>query len=84
MKQMAKIVIPDDAPPVMFSRSDGHLLFKLPARPTPLVMQPVSPTEFILPHTDARFTFQLDDQGRATGVMFKVGDGERLLSKIVK
>jgi len=73
-----------DAPPITISRGDGHLLFKLPSRPTPLVMQAVSPTEFVLPHTDARFTFQRDDQGRVTGVLFRVGDGERLLTKIVK
>ena len=73
-----------DSQPVMISRGDGHLLFKLPDRPTPLVMQPISPTEFVLPHTDARFTFQRDDQGRVTGVLFKVGDGEQLLTKIVK
>jgi hypothetical protein len=70
----------EDAP-VIISRSEGHLLFKLPFRTTPLVMLPVSPTEFILPHTYAHFTFQRDRQGRVTGVLFKVGDGERLLSK---
>jgi len=70
-----------DAPPATISRGDGHLLFKLPARPTPLVMQAISPTEFVLPHTDARFTFERDNQGRVTGVLFKVGDGERLLTK---
>jgi len=69
------------APPATISRGDGHLLFKLPARPTPLVMQAVSPTEFVLTHTDAHFTFQRDNQGRVTGVLFRVGDGERLLTK---
>jgi hypothetical protein len=73
----------EDAP-VVISRGDGHLLFKLPLRPIPLVMQPVSPMEFILPHTYAHFTFQRDDQGRLTGVLFKVGDGERLMTKIVR
>ena len=42
------------------------------------------PTAFVLPHTDARFTFQRDNQGRVTGVLFKVGDGERFQTKIVK
>jgi len=70
-----------DAPPVRITRGDGGLLFKLPKRPKPLVMQAVSATEFILPHTDARFTFQRNDQGRVTGVLFRVGDGERLLTK---
>jgi hypothetical protein len=73
-----------DAPPVVISRGDGHLLFKLPDRRTPLAMQPVSPADFILPRTDARFTFQRDDKGRVTGVLFRVGDGERLLTKIVQ
>jgi hypothetical protein len=58
------------------------LTFKLPSRPTPLVMQPVSATEFVLPHTDARFNFQRDDRGRVTGALFTVGDGERTLVKV--
>jgi len=72
-----------DAKPVVISRGDGHLLFKLASRPKPLVMQAISATEFVLPHTDARFTFQRDDQGRVTGVLFRVGDGEQLLEKIM-
>jgi 3-keto-disaccharide hydrolase len=73
-----------DAPPVTISRGEGHLNLKLPFRPAPLVMQAISPTEFVLPHTDARFTFQRDQEGRVTGVLFKVGDGERLLTKTVR
>ncbi len=72
-----------DAKPVTISRGDGHLLLKLASRPRPLVMQPISATEFVLPHADARFTFQRDDQGRVTGVLFQVGDGEQVLTKIV-
>ena len=44
-------------------------------------MQPISPTEFVLPHADARFTFQRDDQGRVTGVLFRVGDGEQVIEE---
>jgi Domain of Unknown Function (DUF1080) len=73
-----------DAPPVKISRGDGHLVVKLSFRPTPLVIEPISPTEFLMPHTDGRFTFQRDQQGRLTGVLFKIGDGERLLTKINK
>jgi hypothetical protein len=72
-----------DAKPVVISRSDGHLLFKLASRPKPLVMQAISASEFVLPHADARFTFQRDDQGRVTGALFRVGDGEQLLTKIM-
>ena len=73
-----------DSKPVTISRGDGHLLFKMASRPRPLVMQAISATEFVLPHTDARFTFQHDEQGRVTGVVFSVGDGEQLLTKIEK
>jgi hypothetical protein len=73
-----------DAPPVTISRSDGHLLVKLSFRPTPLVIEPISPTEFLMPHTDGRFTFQHDQEGRVTGVLFKIGDGERVMKKINK
>ncbi len=71
-----------DSKPVIISRGDGHLFFRMASRPRPLVMQAASSTEFILPHTDARFTFQRDDQGRVTGVLFRVGDGEQLLTRI--
>ena len=46
----------------MISRGDGHLIVKLSFRPTPLVIEPISPTEFLLPHTDGRFTFQHDNR----------------------
>jgi hypothetical protein len=71
-----------DERPVTISRGDGHLILKFSFRPTPLVMQPIAANEFILPHTYARFTFQRDQQGRVTGVLFQIGDGERLLKKI--
>ena len=62
----------------------GTLDPQAPVRAATLVMQAISPTEFVLPHTDARFTFQRDDQGRVTGVLFKVADGEQLLTKNAK
>jgi hypothetical protein len=71
-----------DSKPAKITRGDGYLLFKMASRPRPLVMQPISPSEFVLPHTDAHFTFQRDDQGFVTGVLFRVGDGEQLLTKI--
>ncbi len=71
-----------DAPPVTIGRGEGHLTLKLPSRPTPLVMQPVSATEFVLPRTDARFVFHRDARGRVTGAVFTIGDGERPLTKI--
>jgi Domain of Unknown Function (DUF1080) len=71
-----------DAPRVSITRSEGHLLFKLPFRPTPLELQPISPTGFVMPDTDGRFDFHKDGQGRVTGVLFTIGDGERMLRKI--
>jgi hypothetical protein len=71
-----------DSKPVTISRADGHLLFKMASRPRPLVMQAISPTEFVLQHTDAKFSFQRDDHGQVTGVVFRVGDGEQLLTKL--
>lgn len=68
--------------PVVISRADGHLLFKMASRPRPLVMQPISSTEFVLPHADAKLTFQRDEQGKVTGILFRVGDGEQLLKKL--
>jgi hypothetical protein len=71
-----------DDPRIQITRGDGHLLFKLPRRPVPLVVQPISPVEFILPHTDALFTFRRDDKGHVTGVSFRVGDGDRVLTRV--
>ena len=68
----------------MITREAGHLLFKLPFRPTPLRLEPISETVFVLPHTDGRVTFQKDDQGRVTGALFRVGDGERELTKVTR
>ena len=62
---------------------NGHLLLKLPSGPRRFAST-VSETLFILPHTDGRFTFQKDDQGRVTGVRFEVGDGERELIRARK
>jgi hypothetical protein len=68
--------------PMTISRGEGHLILKLSFRPTPLDMLPVSATEFILPRTYARFTFQRDGRGRVTGALFRIGDEERVLKKI--
>jgi hypothetical protein len=71
-----------DSKPVVISRGDGHLLFKMESRPRPVVMLPISATEFVLPHADAQLRFQRDAQGRVTGTLFRVGDGEQLLAKL--
>jgi 3-keto-disaccharide hydrolase len=67
---------------IKLTRDQGHLLLTLPHRPTPLVVEPISATVFVMPRTDARFTFKKDDQGNVTGVVFRVGDAERTLAKI--
>ena len=35
-----------------------------------------------MPFTDGRFTFRKDDQGRVTGVLFRIGDGERDMKRV--
>ncbi len=62
-------------------QENGRLLLTLPNRPTPLRLEPVSDTLFVMPQTDARFTFRKDEQGRVMGTLFQVGDGERKLSR---
>jgi hypothetical protein len=71
-----------DAKPVVITRGDGHLLLKLAARPRPIAMLPISASEFVLPHASARLTFQRDNQGSVTGILFQVGDGEQVLKKL--
>ncbi len=68
--------------PASITHQGGQLIIKLPWRQLSMVMEPISPTEFILPRTDARFTFQKDASGRVTGVLFKISDGERVMKKL--
>lgn len=67
-----------------FSSAAGHLLLKLPFRPTPLRLDPVSETVFVFPNTDGRVTFHKDARGHVTGALFRVGDGERELKKAAR
>ena len=60
---------------------NGQLLLKLPFRPNPLRLEPISEGLFVLPHTDASFTFQKDAQGQVTGVLFHVGDSDRQMTR---
>lgn len=66
------------------ARQDGHLTVSFPFRPQPLAMEPISETEFELPYTDARFTFQKDERGQVTGVLFRVADGQRVMKKATR
>lgn len=70
------------APKATFTREGGRLTVAFPFRPQPLALEPISETEFDLPFTDGRFTFRKDDQGRVTGVHFRIGDGERDMKKV--
>jgi hypothetical protein len=71
-----------DTPRATIAREGGRLTLTLPFRPEPLTLEPVSETEFVMPFTDGRFTFQTDAQGRATGALFRIGDGQRRLKKV--
>lgn len=71
-----------DAPKATITREGDHLVVRFPFRTRPLALEPISETEFDLPSTDGRFTFRKDDQGRATGVHFRIGDGERDWKKL--
>ncbi len=64
------------------TREKNHLVVTFPFRPQPLVMEPISETVFDMPFTDGRFTFRKDEQVRVTGVLFRIGDGERDMKKV--
>jgi hypothetical protein len=68
--------------PWAITREDGHLLLTLPFRPTPVPLEPMSETVFVLPHTDGRISFQMDERGRVSSARFRVGDGEQTLKKL--
>lgn len=71
-----------DAPKATFVREGGHLVVTFPFRPQPLILEPISDTEFDMPFTDGRFTFQKDDQGKVTSVTFRIGDGLREMKRV--
>jgi hypothetical protein len=70
------------APTAVITRAGGHLTVSFPFRPQPLDLEPISTTEFDLPYTDGRFTFIKDEQGRVTGIHFRIGDGERDMKRL--
>ncbi len=67
---------------VVITREGGHLLVKFPFLPKALVVEPTSPTEFAMTHTDGRLRFQTNDQGAVTGLIFEIGDGERPMTRM--
>ena len=71
-----------DALRVSVTREESHLLLKVPTRQTPVRLEPVSDLDYVMPHTDARLTFQKDPQGRVTCGIFRAGDTERSLTKV--
>ena len=71
-----------DAPKATIVREGGHLTVTFPFRPQPLVLEPISEIEFVLPFTDGRFTFLDDAHGHVTKVRFRVGDGERDMMRV--
>ena len=72
----------DDGPKAKIARNGDHLVITFPFRPQPLVLEPISETEFDMPFTDGRFAFRRNASGRVTGVQFRVGDGTRIMKKI--
>ncbi len=68
-----------DSPPWRIARDGDHLTLLLPTRTIALALEPISETQFDMPHTDGQFTFQTDTGGKVTSVHFRIGDGERTL-----
>jgi hypothetical protein len=68
-------------PDLTVARAGDHLTVNFAFRPATLEIVPVSETEFAMPFTDGRFTFKRDADGRVTGVVFRVGDGEREMKR---
>ena len=71
-----------DAPTATIAREGNHLTVTLPFRPQPLVLEPISETQFDMPFTDGRFTFRTDGAGKVTGVHFRIGDSERNMGRV--
>ena len=65
-----------------FARDGDHLTVTYPSRPQKLVLNAISQTQFDLPYTAGRYTFQVDASGKVTGVHFRIGDGERDMKRV--
>ncbi len=66
-----------NAPVATIAREGDHLTVSFPFRPGALDLVPIAETEFAMPSTDGRFTFRVDGDGKATSVLFRIGDGQR-------
>lgn len=73
---------PDDLIVATIARDGARLTFTYPFRKEPLVLVPISETEFDMPFTDGRFTFHVDAAGKVVGVHIRVGDGDRELKRV--
>lgn len=71
-----------NAPKVIITRDGGHLQVKFPFLPRPLVLEPISATEFVMPNTDGRFVFKDGVEHGVAGALFTIGDGERRLMRV--
>ncbi len=67
---------------IEITRDGGHLLVKFPFLPHALVIDPIGPEAFAMPHTDGRFRFGRDKEGRVDKAVFEIGDGVRDLVKV--
>ena len=67
---------------VSVTRQEGHLLLKVPIRPSPVRLEPISDLVYVMPHTDGQLTFQRDSKGRVTSAILRAGDTERTLTKV--
>jgi hypothetical protein len=73
---------PGKATVATFAREGDHLTVTYPFRKNTLILNAISETEFDLPFTDGRYTFQVDGSGKVTGVHFRIGDGERDMKRV--
>ena len=81
-KPAPTVTDPNKTAVATFTREGDHLTVRYPFRPRSLTMNAISETEFDLPHTDGRYTFQVDTSGKVTGVHFRIGDGERDMKRV--
>jgi hypothetical protein len=75
---------PGTSAPITITAKDNILFGDFFWRPGELEMVPLSSTEFILKDTDGKIKFELDDNGKATGLVFSLGGKDMPAKKVAR
>ena len=74
---------PGTKAPITITTKDNKLFGNFFWRPGEMEMLSLSPAEFVLKDTDAQVKFELDEKGKATGLVFTVGNADMPAKRVM-